>query len=118
MLRLDRRQWDPGITGHRCAEQFSRRALKKPLGGSIDQRDPPVKPGGDQAAADRVNDVFMQGLQAFQCAARVFELNADLPQLMGEQTRQVRDRKKRKKVDEDNRLQRFQSGMGCSSRKE
>ena len=44
-------------------------------------------------------------------AARVFELNADLPQLVGEQTRQVRDRKKRKQIDENNRLQRLQSGM-------
>ena len=65
------------------AQQFRRAALQKPLGRAIHQRDPPVQTGGDQAAADRVDDVLVQRLQTLECAAGVPQLHAHLPQFRG-----------------------------------
>ena len=54
----------------------------------------------------------MQRLQVFERAARVFQLHAHLAQLCGQQSRQIRHRKKSEQIDEDDRLQRLQA-PGC-----
>ena len=47
-------------------------SLQKPLRGGIDQRDAAIESGRDQSAADGVNDVLVQRLQAFQRATGSF----------------------------------------------
>src|ERR1051326_2966391 len=78
--------------------------LQQPLSRGIDEAYAPVDAGGDQTAADRVNDVLVQRLQVFQLAALLFQLNVRLSQLGAELSRQVGDRGVREQVDEDTDL--------------
>ena len=50
------------------------RALQQFLRGGVRQGDVTVQAGGDQPAADGLNDVLVQGLQVFQRAAGVLQL--------------------------------------------
>src|ERR1039458_2680957 len=61
------------------------------LGGSIDQRDAPVEPGGDDPAAHGLHDIFVERLQVFEGAAGVFQLHINLAELAHQQARQVGD---------------------------
>src|SRR5580704_6328995 len=97
---------------NRRSQQFRGRQFQQPGGRSIDQRDATIEAGGDQSAADRMNDVFVQRLQAFERAAGVLQLYAHLPQLCGQKSRQIGDRQKSEKVDKDDGLQRLRAGMG------
>jgi hypothetical protein len=82
------------------------------LGGAVDQRDAPVEPGRDDAAAHGLHDIFVQRLQIFERAARVFQLHIHLAQLAHQQAGQIGDGKVGEEVDEDHYLQRLELGMG------
>ena len=71
----------------------------------------PSRPGSNQSAADRLNDVLVQGLQVFQRAARVLQLHIHLPQLGRQQAGQIGDRNVGEQVDQNDGLQRFQLRM-------
>jgi hypothetical protein len=58
--------------GHGASAQLGFRDLEQLLGGSIDQRDPSIEPGGDHAAAHGLHDIFVQRLQIFERAAASF----------------------------------------------
>src|SRR5450631_218200 len=96
---------------NRRAHEFRQSALQEPLGCGVDQRDAPVEAGGDQPAADGVNNVFVQRLQAFQRPAGVLQLHSHLPQFCREQPGKICDCQEGKQVYEDDGLQRLQSGM-------
>ena len=100
------------------SQQLSRSALQKSLRRGVDQRNAPIETGGDQSAADGVNNIFVQRLQALERAARVFQLHAHLPQFCGQQARQIGDGQEGKQVDEDDCLQRLQCRDAWCSRKE
>src|SRR5579862_8873770 len=102
---------------NRRTQQTGGWALKKPLRCGVDQSDPPVKTGRDQAAGDGMNDVFMQYLQAFERSAGVFELHAHLTEFGRQQPCQIGNGKKREKVDENDGLQRLEPGMGGAIRR-
>ena len=87
------------------------RAFKQKLCRTVAQSDVAVKAGGDQPAADGLNDEVMQGLQAFQFAAGALEFDIDLTQLCRQQAGQIGHRKVCEKVDEDDRLQTFPAGV-------
>ena len=93
------------------SKQFRRGAFQQALGCAVDQRDAAVEAGGDQSAADGMDDILVQRLQALQRTASVLELYADLPQFCGEQSRQIGHRQESKKIDEDDGLQRPEAGM-------
>ena len=84
------------------------------LGRAIDQRYPSVEPGGDDPAAHRLHDVFVQRLQIFERAAGILELHIHLAELAHQQPGQVGNGEVGKQVDEDYDLQRLQLGMRSS----
>src|ERR1039458_10000308 len=105
-------QWIQKQLMNRRTQQLCWTTLQQALGRGVDQRDAPVETGGDQSAADGVDDVLVQRLQAFQRAAGVLQLYAHLPQFRGEQSGQISHRQEREEIDKDNGLQRLRAGMG------
>src|SRR5690242_2118932 len=93
---------------HRSADKVFLRALEHGLGRGIDQGDVAVEAGGDKAAADGMNDVFVQGLKIFERTAGVLELDVNLAKLVGQKPGQVGDRHVREQVDKNDGLQRFE----------
>ena len=86
--------------------------LQKFLRGAVYESDVAVEPGGNQSAADGLNDVLMKYLKIFQSAAGISQLHSSLPQLGAQKSRQVSDCDVGKQVYKNNCLQRFQFGMG------
>ena len=109
MLRLHGWQGIHKQLVDRRPHQLRRGVFQKPLPRRIDQRDAAIQPRRHQPAADRVDDVFMQHLQAFQRPAGVFELHAYLPELGRQQAGEVCNCQKGEQVNKDNRLQRRKS---------
>ena len=86
-FRIDGGQRVEKELAHRLSHEFAFRALEQFLRGGIRQRDVAVEPGGDQAAADGLNNIFVQRLQVFQRPAGVLQLYVDLAQLRRQQAR-------------------------------
>ena len=94
------------------SQKIALRALQQLLRGGVDQGDVSIEPGGDQSAADGLNDVFVQRLQVLQRAAGVLQLDVHLAKLGRQQSGQVGDRQVAEQVDEDDGLQRSHAGVG------
>ena len=59
----------------------------------------------------------MQCLKIFQRSARVFQLHVNLAQLGRQQSRQICHRQIAEEIDENDGLQRTESGMSCRVRR-
>ena len=94
------------------------RTFKQLLRGGVRQSDVAVEPGGDQAAADGLNNIFVQRLQVFQRPASVFQLYVNLAQLRRQQSGQIGHRQIAEQIDEDDGLECAQARDGSSNRKE
>ena len=77
--------------GHRATAQLGFGDPEQLLGGSIDQGDSSVEPGGDDTAAHGLHDIFVERLQIFQGAAGVFQLHIHLAELAHQQACQIGD---------------------------
>gem|GEM_PF-5710448 len=97
--------------GHGAAAQLGFGNLEQLLGGAIDQRDASVEPGGDDAAAHGLHDVFVERLQIFERATGIFQLDIHLAQFAHQQAGQIGDGEVGKQVDEDHYLQCLELGM-------
>src|SRR5579863_2400250 len=82
-------------------QQLIRRAFQEFLSGAVHQRNAAIQAGRDQAAADRLNDVFVQDLEVLQSAAGIFQLHARLTKLGGEQAREISNSEVGKQVYEN-----------------
>ena len=65
-VRIDGGQRVEKELADRLTQKFVLRTFKQLLRRGIRQRDVTVEPGGDQPAADGLNDIFVQRLQIFQ----------------------------------------------------
>src|SRR5438270_540013 len=91
----------PAIDGRGCA-------LQQLLSGSIHQSDAAFHVSGDKAAADGVDYVLMQRLQAEQLTAFVAQLHARLPELGRQSAGEMRHREISEEVYQDDDLERLQ----------
>ena len=82
--------------------------LQQLLSGSIHQSDAAFHVSGDKAAADGVDYVLMQRLQAEQLAAFVAQLHARLPELGRQSAGEMRHREISEEVYQDDDLKRLQ----------
>src|SRR5208337_3934564 len=103
--------WILKEAGHGASAQLGFGDLEQLLGGSIDQRDASVEPGGDDAAAHGLHDVFVERLEIFERAAGILQLHIHLAELAHQQVGQIGDGEVGKQVDEDHDLQGLQLGM-------
>ena len=65
-VRIDGRQRVQKELADRLSQEIVLRTFKQLLRGGIRQRDVTVEPGGDQPAADGLNNIFVQRLQILQ----------------------------------------------------